>query len=55
MEDATKQDKQTISAMREQALANKKVQESLSTQTVALEKERDKFSLEAAKANSNLL
>lgn len=41
--------------MREQALANKKVQESLSTQTVALEKERDKFSLEAAKANSNLL
>jgi predicted RNase H-related nuclease YkuK (DUF458 family) len=38
--------------MREQAIANKKVQESLSTK---LEKEREKFSLEAAKAGSNLL
>lgn len=41
--------------MKEQAKANKTVQEALSTETQKLEKERDKFSMEAAKANSNLM
>lgn len=55
MEEASKADKNTIGTMREQAIASKKVQEALSTETTKLEKERDKFSLEAAKANSNLM
>ena len=41
--------------MREQAKSNRKVQNQLSAETTKLEKERDKFSLEAAKANSNLM
>lgn len=41
MEEASKADKNTISTMREQAIANKKVQESLSTETTKLEKERN--------------
>jgi len=41
--------------MREQANSNRKVQNQLSAETTKLEKERDKFSLEAAKANSNLM
>lgn len=41
--------------MREQAKSNRKVQNKLTLETTKLEKERDKFSLEAAKANSNLM
>jgi len=48
-------DKQTIETMREQAKSNRKVQNQLTQETTKLEKERDKFSLEAAKANSNLM
>ena len=55
MEDAKKQDKNMIDSMREQLLRNKLTQEALSTETAKLEKGRDKFSLEAAKANSNLM
>jgi len=55
MEEAQKADKQTIETMREQAKSNRKVQNQLSQETTKLEKERDKFSLEAAKANSNLM
>ena len=55
MEESSKTDKTTIGTLKEQALANKKVQEQLSNETTKLEKERDKFSLEAAKANSNLM
>ena len=48
-------DKQTIETMREQAKSNRKVQSQLTQETTKLEKERDKFSLEAAKAKSNLM
>jgi hypothetical protein len=51
MEESNITDKNMSATMREQAIANKKVQESLSTK---LEKEREKFSLEAAKADFNL-
>lgn len=55
MDDNIKTNEATISTLKEQALANKKVQEQLSNETQKLEKERDKFSMEAAKANSNLM
>lgn len=53
--ESKKQDEQHIETMREQAKSNRKVQNQLTQETTKLEKERDKFSLEAAKANSNLM
>jgi chromosome segregation ATPase len=44
-----------IDSLKKAEIANKKVNDALSAETIKLEKERDKFSKEAAKANSNLL
>ena len=44
-----------IENLKQAEIANKNVNDALSKETIKLEQERDKFSIDAAKANSNLL
>jgi len=55
MENQAKQDAMEIENLKQAEIANKNVNDALSKETIKLEQERDKFSIDAAKANSNLL
>lgn len=55
MDDKAKSDAMEIDNLKQAEIANKNVNDALSKETIKLEQERDKFSIDAAKANSNLL